>query len=91
MHAQSCITVCVYVHAAGVYLEDAFQVPKQLMGQTFYAAVVLKVSPTTRTVSYNTLNDDVSTFLLFFCFFFLSLFHYLCSFGALFLGLSLSL
>ncbi|XP_064401585.1 ATP-dependent RNA helicase DDX1-like isoform X2 [Halichondria panicea] len=26
----------------GVYLEDAFQVPKQLMGQTFYAAVVLK-------------------------------------------------
>ena len=51
MHAQSCITVCTYIHAAGVYLEDAFQVPKQLMGQTFYAAVVLKVSPTTRTVS----------------------------------------
>ncbi len=40
---------------SGVYLEDAFQVPKQLMGETFFAAVVLKVSPITCSLPYDDL------------------------------------
>lgn len=36
--------MCVsHAFVTGVYLGDAFEVPQHLLGQTFYAAVVLKV------------------------------------------------
>ncbi len=39
--------MCVsHAFVTGVYLGDAFEVPQHLLGQTFYAAVVLKVKKT---------------------------------------------
>ncbi len=63
-----CVRVCVCVHMwcmcdmvhvfrAGVYLDDAYQVPQHLMGQTFYAAVVLKVKSTLVQLHSSTVVD----------------------------------